>query len=53
MAQVDSKVSTMKISEDTKKELVKIGGEYMQKDGQSRSLEAIIKLLIDEHKRKK
>lgn len=44
------KVSTMKISEETKKELVRIGAEYAQKDGQVRSLEAVIKLLIDEHK---
>jgi len=49
----DSQVSTMKISNDTKKELVKIGAEFAQNDGQVRSLESIIKLLIDEHKRKK
>jgi hypothetical protein len=44
-------VSTMKINDETKKELVKIGAEYTVKDGTERSLEEIVKLLINEHKR--
>ncbi|MGA9840891.1 MAG: hypothetical protein WBQ25_01100 [Nitrososphaeraceae archaeon] len=40
----------MKISDETKKELVKIGGEYSVKDGKERSLEEIVELLIREHK---
>lgn len=45
-------VSTMKISEETKKTLLKIGAEYTVKDGKERSLEDIVKLLIDERKSK-
>ncbi len=44
-------VSTMKISDETKRELVKIGAEYSVKDGKERSLEEIVKLLIAEHKK--
>lgn len=43
-------VSTMKISDETKKELLKIGAEYTVKDGKERSLEAVVKLLIQEHR---
>lgn len=43
-------VSTMKIGEDTKKSLLKIGAEHTMKDGKERSLEDIVKLLIEEHK---
>ena len=43
-------VSTMKISEETKKSLLKIGAEHTLKDGKERSLEDIVKLLIEEHK---
>jgi len=42
-------VSTMKIADETKKELLKIGAEYTLKDGKERSLEQIVKLLIEEH----
>ncbi|MGI0013896.1 MAG: hypothetical protein ACREBU_10715 [Nitrososphaera sp.] len=45
-------VSTMKITDETKKELLKIGAEYTVKDGKERSLESIVKLLIQEHKAK-
>lgn len=45
-------MSTMKITEDTKRELLKIGAEYTAKDGKDRSLEDIVKLLIQEHGRK-
>jgi len=50
---VEELVSTMKISEDTKRALLKIGAEYTAKDGQDRTLETIVKLLIDEHNKKK
>jgi hypothetical protein len=46
-------VSTMKISEETKRELLKIGAEYTAKDGQDRTLEDIVKLLVQEHSKKK
>jgi hypothetical protein len=45
-------VSTMKISEETKKSLLKIGAEHTMKDGKERSLEEIVKILIEEHKTK-
>lgn len=51
--QEDIMVSTMKISEETKRELLKVGAEYTAKDGQDRSLEDIVKLLIQEHSKKK
>jgi len=44
--------STMKITEGTKRALLKIGAEYTVKDGKERSLEAVVELLIGEHKRK-
>jgi len=40
----------MKIGEDTKKSLLKIGAEHTLKDGKERSLEEIVKILIEEHK---
>jgi hypothetical protein len=43
-------VSTMKIGEETKKSLLKIGAEHTMKDGKERSLEDIVKILIEEHK---
>ena len=46
-------ISTMKISEDTKKALLKIGAEYTAKDGEDRTLEDIVRLLIEEHNKKK
>jgi hypothetical protein len=44
--------STMKITESTKRALLKIGAEYTVKDGKERTFEAIVKLLIEEHKHK-
>jgi hypothetical protein len=44
--------STMKITENTKRALLKIGAEYTVKDGKERTFEAIVKLLIEEHKHK-
>ena len=43
----------MKISDETKKELVKIGAEYSVKDGKGRPLEEIVKLLIAEHRKER
>ena len=43
-------VSTMRVGDETKKALLKIGAEYTMKDGKERSLEDIVKTLIDEHK---
>jgi len=45
-------VSTMRISDETKKELVKIGGELSSRDGIERTLEDIVKLLISDYKRR-
>jgi hypothetical protein len=45
-------VSTMKISEETKRALLKIAAEHTIKDGKERSLEDTVKILIDEHKAK-
>ena len=45
-------VSTMKIGDETKKSLLKIGAEQTLKDGKERSLEDIVKILIEEHKAK-
>ena len=44
--------STMKITEGTKRALLRIGAEYTVKDGKERTLEAVVKLLIEEHKRR-
>lgn len=44
--------STMKITEGSKRALLKIGAEYTVKDGKERPLEAVVKLLIEEHKRR-
>jgi hypothetical protein len=45
-------VSTMRVGDDTKKALLKIGAEQTIKDGKERSLEDIVKILIEEHKSK-
>ena len=45
-------VSTMKISEETKKALLKIAAGHTIKDGKERSLEDILKILIEERKAK-
>jgi hypothetical protein len=45
-------VSTMKISEDTKRALLRIAAEHTIKDGKERSLEDAVKILIEEHKAK-
>ena len=45
-------VSTMKIGDETKRSLLKIGAEHTMKDGKERSLEDVVKILIEEHKLK-
>jgi hypothetical protein len=45
-------ISTMKISDETKKELLRIGAEYTIKDGRERSLEEVVKILIEERRHK-
>ena len=42
----------MRVGDETKKSLLKIGAEYTMKDGKERSLEDIVKILIEEHKSK-
>jgi hypothetical protein len=42
----------MKISDETKRELIKIGAEYSIKDGKERTLEDVVRLLIEEHRQK-
>jgi len=42
----------MKITDSSKRALLKIGAEYTVKDGKERTLEAVVKLLIEEHKRR-
>jgi hypothetical protein len=44
-------ISSMRISEETKKAIIKIGAEVTAKDGKERSMEDVVKLLI-EHYRK-
>lgn len=46
-------VFSMRISDETKKELVKIGGELSSKDGIERTLENIVKILIELYKKRK
>ena len=45
--------STMRISDETKKELVKIGANLSVKDGTERSMEDVVKYLIDTYKKNK
>ncbi len=44
--------TSMKITDGTRKALLKIGAEYTIKDGKVRTLEAIVRLLIEEHRRR-
>lgn len=43
--------STMRINDETKRELVKIGAELSIKDGSERSMEDVVKYLIDNYKK--
>jgi hypothetical protein len=40
------------VSEETKRELIKIGGELIAKDGIERSMEDILKMLIKLYRKK-
>jgi len=44
--------STMRINEDTKRDLVKVGAELSLKDGKERSLEDVVKFLVEYYKKK-
>ena len=46
-------MGAMKLSEDTKADLVKIGARLSLADGQQRSLEDVVRLLIDHWKKTK
>ena len=46
-------ISTMRISEETKKAIIKIGAEFTAKDGKERSMEDVVKLLIEHYRRMK
>ena len=46
-------ISTMRISDETKRELVKIGAQLSVKDGTERSMEDVVKYLIDTYKKNK
>jgi hypothetical protein len=37
---------------EAKRELIKIGAEYSIKDGKERTLEDVVRLLIEEHRQK-
>jgi hypothetical protein len=43
----------MRISDETKKELIKIGANLSVKDGTERSMEDVVKYLIDTYKKNK
>jgi hypothetical protein len=45
--------STMRINDDTKKDLVKVGAELSVQDGKERSLEDTVKFLIEHYKKSK
>ena len=44
--------STLRLSNDLKKKLVKIGAKMSLKDGKLRTMEDIIESLIEEHEKK-
>jgi hypothetical protein len=43
----------MRISEETKKSLIKLGAELTAKDGRERSMEDVVKLLLDYYRKGK
>jgi hypothetical protein len=43
--------STMRINDETKRELVKIGAQLSVKDGIERSMEDVVKYLIEAYKK--
>ena len=46
-------ISSMRVSEETKKAIIKIGAELTAKDGKERSMEDVVKLLIDYYRKGK
>ncbi|CAN5641179.1 hypothetical protein BH18THE1_BH18THE1_18600 [soil metagenome] len=48
-SKINGMISTMKISKETKKSLLKIGAQFTLQDGKERSLENVVKALIGEH----
>jgi hypothetical protein len=46
-------ISSMRISEETKKTIIKIGAELTAKDGKERSMEDVVKLLIEQYRKMK
>jgi hypothetical protein len=45
-------ITSIRVTEETKRELIKIGGELMAKDGIERSMEDILKTLIKTYRKK-
>jgi hypothetical protein len=45
--------STMRINDDTKRSIIKIGADLSVRDGRKRSLEDTVKFLIDYYKKKR
>jgi hypothetical protein len=45
-------ITSIRVTEETKRELIKIGGELMAKDGMERSMEDILKTLINSYRKK-
>ena len=45
-------ISSIRVTEETKRELAKIGGELTAKDGIERSMEDILKILINSYRKK-
>jgi hypothetical protein len=45
-------ITSIRVTEETKRELIKIGGELTAKDGVERSMEDILKTLINFYRKK-
>ena len=45
-------ITSIRVTEETKRELIKIGGELTAKDGIERSMEGILKTLITAYRKK-
>ncbi len=46
-------ITSIRVTEETKRKLTKIGGELTAKDGIERSMEEILKILIEVYRKKK
>jgi hypothetical protein len=49
---INQLISSIRVTEETKRELAKIGGELTAKDGIERSMEDILKILINAYRKK-